>query len=214
VKILIARMRAQVERLLEREAESETGLRPRLLEASFGEGDDALRPPLRLAGTRIHGQIDRVDVSPDGGEGVVYDYKTGSRVWAAAKLAEEGKLQLQLYARAIRDLWGIEPIGGLYHPLGKRDDPRPRGFVVKGSPATELLDLAKTDRLEPDEVADALDAGVATAERVASEMRRGAIGRRPNGGRCPSFCRFQPICRLERSLGPGEREGEADGGEG
>ena len=111
-----------------------------------------LMPPLDLGEVRIHGQIDRVDVTPDRRFGVVYDYKTGSRAWAAAKLAEEGKLQLQLYARALRDLWGIEPIGGLYHPLGARDDPRPRGFVATGIEATEVLDLARTDRLEHEDV--------------------------------------------------------------
>jgi RecB family exonuclease len=209
-RILIARMRTQIERLLDRETGSETELRPALLEASFGEGEHNGRPPLDLGAVRIHGQIDRVDVTPDRRFGVVYDYKTGSRGWAAAKLDEEGKLQLQLYARALRDLWGIEPIGGLYYPLGSRVDPRPRGFVAGGVEATDVLDLARPDRLEQGDVQETLEAGASRATETAAAMRAGEIGRRPNGGTCPKFCRYQPICRLERSIGVDEIVGNGD----
>ncbi len=172
-RILTARMRAQIERLLDREARGETELRPALLEASFGDDRDGDVPSLGLEGLRIHGQIDRVDVTPDGRFGVVHDYKTGSKAWAAAKLADEGKLQLQLYARALRELWGIEPIGGLYHRLGARGDPRPRGFMATGIEATQALELVGTDRLEPDEVEDLLDAGESRAKESVAAMLGG-----------------------------------------
>ncbi|MEK6327934.1 MAG: PD-(D/E)XK nuclease family protein [Actinomycetota bacterium] len=209
-RILTARMWAQIERLLDREARGETELRPALLEASFGDDRDGEVPSLDLDGVGIHGQIDRVDVTPDGRFGVVHDYKTGSTAWAAAKLAEEGKLQLQLYARALRELWEIEPIGGLYHRLGARGDPRPRGFVAAGIEATEALDLVGTDRLEPDEVRELLDAGESRAKESVAAMRAGQIDRAPNGGSCPPWCRFQPICRLERSIGAEEVAGNGD----
>ncbi|HYX78622.1 MAG TPA: PD-(D/E)XK nuclease family protein, partial [Solirubrobacterales bacterium] len=209
--VLIARMRALIERLLDREARTETELRPALLEASFGEGEDCDRPPLDLGGFRVHGQIDRVDVTPAGRFGVVYDYKTGSRAWAGAKLEEEGKLQLQLYAQALRELWGIEPIGGLYYPLAKRDDPRPRGFAVEGFEATDALELFRPDRVTDQVGRETVEAGVARAREVAAAMRRGEINRKPNGGRCPEWCNYQPICRIERSLGPDGGDSEAGG---
>jgi ATP-dependent helicase/nuclease subunit B len=212
-RVLLARMRAQIERLLERESRTETELRPALLEASFGEREGDTQPPLDLGGVRIHGQIDRVDTTPDGRFGVVYDYKTGSRAWAAAKLGDEGKLQLQLYARAIADLWEIEPIGGLYHPLGSTKDPRPRGFVVGGLEATDDLELPRTDRLDEDAVRETVEAGASTAREKAEAMHRGQIDRDPNGGRCPKWCRYQPICRLERSIGTEESAGNGGNGE-
>ena len=58
-------MRAQIGRLLERESQSDTPLRPALLEASFTEDEESDRGPLDLGGLRIHGQIDRVDTTPD-----------------------------------------------------------------------------------------------------------------------------------------------------
>jgi RecB family exonuclease len=213
-RILVARMRAQIERLLEREAASETALRPELLEAGFGDAEDDAQPSLDLGDVRIHGQIDRVDVTPDRGFGVVYDYKTGSKAWPAAKLNDEGKLQLQLYARALQDLWGIEPIGGLYYPLGSRDKPRPRGFAAAGIEATELLDLARPDRLDHEDVQETLRAGASRAREKAAAMRGGEIGRQPNGGNCPKFCRYQPICRLERSVGVDDVAGDGEGGNG
>ena len=182
-------MRAQIERLLERESRSETTLRPLLIEASFGDGDDAKKPALHLGDLALHGMIDRVDVTPDERFGVVYDYKTSSKVTSGAKLAEAGKLQLQLYARAIRDQWGIEPLGGLYYQLGGSRDPKPRGFVAGGD-TTEGLDLKKPDFMDLDQVEETVEAGVETARERAAAMRRGAIGRDPNGGECPSWCQL------------------------
>jgi ATP-dependent helicase/DNAse subunit B len=206
-RIALERMTAQVHRLLERESRSDTDMRPALLEASFGDSESADRPVLDLGNMRLHGQIDRVDVTPDGARGIVYDYKTSSKVWAAAKLADEGKLQLQLYARAVRDRWGIEPVGGLYYQLGGSGDPAPRGFVAKDVPGAEGLELKRTDRLEPEQVEEIVEAGVERAREKGAAMRGGAIGREPNRGRCPEWCTYQPICRLERATTPEEQAG-------
>jgi ATP-dependent helicase/DNAse subunit B len=211
--VAMERMRAQIDRLLERESRSDSELRPLLIEASFGEGEESERPPLDLGELALHGMIDRVDVTPDGGAGIVYDYKTSSSVTAGAKLAEEGKLQLQLYAQAIREQWGIEPLGGLYYQLGGSGNPRPRGFVADVDQATEGLDLTRTDILDPDDVRDAVAAGVATAKERAAAMRRGEIDRKPNQGQCPKWCTYQPICRLERAIGPDDG-GNGNGGNG
>ena len=211
-EVALERMRAQIHRLLERESRAETSLRPALFEASFGDREGADKPSLDLGDLSLHGQIDRVDVSPDGRYGLVYDYKTGSKVWAAAKLAEEGKLQLQLYARALRDRWGIEPLGGLYYQLGGSGDPKPRGFVVKGADGADALDLTRTDRLDAENVEATVEDGVQRAREKAAAMRRGAIGREPNRGRCPDWCRYQPICRLERSLSAEDEGAEEENG--
>ena len=211
--LAMERMRAQINRLLERESRSETDLRPLLLEAAFGEGEGFEKPVLQLDDLSVHGVIDRVDVTPDRRAGIVYDYKTSKSVTPGRKLGEEGKLQLQLYARAIRERWGIEPLGGLYYQLGGPDDPRPRGFVAATDEATSGLDLTSTDILDPDEVGNTVQAGVTDARDRAAAMRRGEIDRRPNQGRCPKWCTYQPICRLERAIGPGDG-GNGDGGNG
>jgi hypothetical protein len=112
--------------------------------------------------------------------------------------------------RVAERILGLEPVAGLYHPLGavgtgKR---KPRGLVAKEDERLTAFDIVRSDRLEADDFAQALDQAEATAAAAADEMRAGAIGRRPLGGECPKYCTFQTICRLERSLGAvGEQTG-------
>jgi RecB family exonuclease len=209
----LARARAQVESFLESEAEADTELRPRadLLEWEFGfEGEDD-PGPLRRGGLVLRGRVDRVDVAPDSRAAVVRDYKTGSSVVGAGSFRERGTLQIQLYMTAVRDLLGLEPIAGLYQPLGATDPDRrrPRGLAARGDARLAGLDLAwrSKDICETDDLEEHLAAALDRAEQGAGEVRAGRIARRPLGGRCPEHCTFQPICRLERALGVPAEEG-------
>jgi ATP-dependent helicase/DNAse subunit B len=199
------RMLLLIERFLEREAESDIPLRPDpgLIEASFGRGDDDQKGALGLNGLRLHGKIDRVDVAPGGAMGLVRDYKSG-KATPAAKLAKEGKLQPQLYMLALRDLWGIEPIGGVYVPLSasKPDKARPRGILDKREKA-ELLaggGFVRNDFLDEEDLTEVLDAAHARASEIVADMRAGRITRDPLEDKCPKHCTFQPICRRERAV--------------
>jgi len=184
---------------------------PLLLEADFGEGKD--KGPLELDGVRLHGQIDRVDVGdgPAGLVGLVTDYKLSSKVTTAAGLSEEGKLQLQLYSLALRELWGIEPLGGVYLPLRGTDKRMGRG-LLRGE-MKELLegyDFVSTDLLPDEEFDAALDDAKAAAERIADRIRSGRVRRDPQGGECPRYCRWQTICRKERGMEEKDDEEELD----
>jgi ATP-dependent helicase/DNAse subunit B len=213
----LARARAQVEAFLASEAESETELRPRpdLLEWEFGfegEGDPG---PLRRGSLVLRGRVDRIDVAADGHAAVVRDYKTGSSVIGAGAFRDRGTLQIQLYMTAVRDLLGLEPVAGLYQPLGATDPDkrRPRGLALRGDDRLSGLDLAwkSKDVCETDDLEEHLAGAVERAERGGGEMRAGRIDRKPLGGRCPEYCTFQSICRLERALGvPTDNGGEEE----
>jgi hypothetical protein len=41
-------------------------------------------------------------------------------------------------------------------------------------------------------------------------MQAGDIKRDPLNRQCPKYCAYQPICRLERSLGVDAEEGEEE----
>jgi RecB family exonuclease len=205
-----------VDGFLEREARATSPLTPdpELLEASFGEREDAVRPPLDLGGFSLHGKIDRVDVSAAGGGGLIRDYKGSRKVTSGARLLDEGKLQLQLYARALSRLWDIDPLGGVYEPLAATDDHRPRG-ILRGDEregALAGLDAVDTDMLDPEQFAAALDRAHARAAEIVAGMRGGRITRDPIDDRCPSFCTFQAICRRERAVGrePGPLDDDED----
>jgi ATP-dependent helicase/nuclease subunit B len=199
-----ARVEALVAGFLERDAASGPALAPdpELIEASFGEGERDSRPPLELSGLRLHGKIDRVDVpATEEAAGLVRDYKASREVTAAAKLADEGKLQLQLYALALHRLWDRRPIGALYQPLAATSDHRPRGLALASEREGMLagLDLYKTDLLAQDDFERMLQEAASEAARIATQMREGRIARDPIDDECPSWCTFQAICRRERA---------------
>ena len=198
------RVSGLIEALLEREADRPAVALPdpELLEASFGEETE--RGPLELDGLQLHGRIDRVDVAPSGG--VVRDYKLG-KATRHEDFAKQGKLQLPLYMVALRELWGIEPLAGLYQSLSATRDPRPRGLGLTEQRDGDLVgvDLPGTDWLEREEFEEVLRVARGEAARIVGEMRGGRIRRNPIEGTCPSYCTYAPICRRER--GPiAERE--------
>ena len=71
------------------------------------------------AGMGVTGRVDRIDVDA-GGRALVRDYK-GRTVSAGARWAQDRRLQVALYALAVRELLGLEPVGALYQPVGHRD---------------------------------------------------------------------------------------------
>lgn len=202
-------MRRRVERLLvaflRREAARESPrLRPSLLEADFGE--EASKPALPIGDWALHGRIDRVDEGD--GVGLAIDYKLAREVTPVAKFVEKGTLQLPLYLLALRELWGMDVVGGLYQPLRPTTNPRPRGLVRKEEGEQLLADvnLYDGDLLSSDEFEAALNDAAGRATQAVARMRDGDIDRDPGPppgvkghNQCPKFCTFAPICRRERA---------------
>jgi ATP-dependent helicase/DNAse subunit B len=189
------------------EARTPTPFRPapELAEARFGF-DDSEKGALPLGSGGVHGQIDRIDIGP-AGEALVQDYKSGAKVDGGKRMLERGKLQLQLYLLAARELWGLDLAGGLYRPLGARNenDRKPKGLLRK-----ELKeDLAGLnprpgDHLDDEAFEGALDEARERSEKIIGAIQAGDIGRRPIGNVCPRYCHFQPICRRERGVSEDE----------
>ncbi len=185
-----------------------------LTEASFGD-DDSAKGPLSLNGGGIHGRIDRIDLGP-GGEALVQDYKSGSKVDGGAGMLDRGKLQLQLYLLAVRELWGLELAGGLYRPLGGTSERQPKGLLRKElKPDLAPLKPRQNDHLTDEAFEEALMAARKRAEEIIDGIRSGEVVRDPIDGKCPKWCTFQPICRRERGLPEEEPQPEVEvvGGE-
>ena len=182
---------------------------PDLFEASFGlrKSDKDAYPISDRA--KIHGSIDRIDLGPSG-EALVQDYKSSTKVDGGKGMLERGKLQLQLYLLAVRELWGKDLAGGVYRPLGGSGDRKPKGLLRKEvKDDLAALDPRPNDHLADEAFEQALDEARLAAAEIADRIQAGDIGRRPLKDRCPDYCTFQPICRRERGL-PEEEEGEED----
>ena len=76
---------------------------------------------------------------------------------------------------------------------------------------TDALDLVEPTASTREAVQETLEAGVRGAPREGGGDARGEIDRKPNRDRCPDWCRYQAICRLERSLGTEEPPSSAEG---
>jgi ATP-dependent helicase/DNAse subunit B len=209
----LRRVEGLVQAFLQDETATAIPFAPAHTEAAFGF-EDSEKGPLRLAGGGVHGQIDRVDLGPRD-EALVQDYKSGARVEGGPGMLEKkGKLQLQLYMLAARELWGHELAGGLYRPLGATSDRQPKGLLRKEL-AEDLagLDPRPKDHLDDEAFESALDEAREKAEEIIASVHTGKVVRDPLGGSCPDYCTFQPICRRERGLPedePWSEEGEEE----
>jgi ATP-dependent helicase/DNAse subunit B len=185
--------------LVEEECESELSLVPRRFEVSFGNERAApeLQRGLELGpDLTLSGKIDRIDFDPFGARGTVQDYKSGKHAHSAAEIERELRLQVPLYMLVLRDLIGLEPLGGLYRPLaGTR---RARG-LVRASEIETLPGYVKSDYLDEEAFWGVVESARATATALAERIREGDLQHDPRGGECPAWCDLWPVCRVERA---------------
>jgi ATP-dependent helicase/nuclease subunit B len=180
------------------ECESELTLVPRRFEVLFG-GERAapeLQRGLDLGdGLTLSGKIDRIDQDPFGARGIVQDYKSGKHAHSAREIESELRLQIPLYMLVLRDLVGLEPLGGLYRPLaGER---KARG-LLRASEGETLKGYSKNDYLEEEAFWGAVDRARETARSLGQRIRSGDVVHDPKGGECPTWCSLWPMCRVPR----------------
>ena len=195
---LVGTLRRDLEGFVRDEAASPQPLVPRRFEVAFGSERSApeLQRGLRLSeGTQLSGKIDRIDVDPYSARGIVQDYKSG-RAHSAKQIDEELKLQIPLYLLVLRDLVGIEPLGGLYRSLsGARVS---RG-LLRREEAADLPGFQRNDYLPDDEFWGLVETARERAATFADRIRKGDVRHDPKGGECPTWCDMWPICRVERA---------------
>ena len=214
-RILMARMRAQIERLLDREAAGETELRPALLEASFGEGADGRsaaarprrgpdprpdRPGGRDPGRTLRRRLRLQDRLQGMGGG---EARRGGQAAAPA-----------LRARPSRPAGRSSRSAASTTRSARGTTPARAGSWPAGIEATEALDLVSTDRLEPEErPGDARSRRSRAPRRRSRRCAQAKSGATRTAAAAPKWCRYQPICRLERSIGAEEVAGNGDAAE-
>jgi ATP-dependent helicase/nuclease subunit B len=185
-----------LEALVRAEAESRSPLEPRRFEVAFGTERAApeLQRGLDLGGVTLSGKIDRIDVDPFSARGLVIDYKSGKGAYSAQQIEQELRLQIPLYMLVLRDLVGIEPLGGAYRALGGAR--RMRGMVRAGE---GLEGFVRDDELDEDVFWGRVDSARETARTLAERIRVGHVAHDPRGGGCPSWCDLWSMCRVRRT---------------
>jgi ATP-dependent helicase/DNAse subunit B len=191
---------ADLRRYLRFEAGDGSDWAPAAVELRFGfAGEEGSLPALELGArpdrVRVRGAIDRVDVDPGGARAIVRDYKSGSArpEHQGARWQSDRRLQVALYMLAVRELLGLEPVAGLYQPLGG-GDLRPRGVFLEGAPVGGAV--VGNDARDRDELDQVLDDARARALAVTARLRSGELIPCPEN--CSrDGCRYPGICRSQ-----------------
>lgn len=185
------RLARSTRRVVQEDATFLEGLSPAAHEWSFGFGDD---PPEQFTGFALRGRIDRIDVGATGF--AIIDYKTGSvEGRQAARFADEGLVQLPLYAEVVRRRLGAgEPVAGLYRSI--LNSGKPRGFFRQGG--LEAGGLTRTDGFTEEGIVALIAEAEARAARAVEGMKAGRIEQKPDPKRCPAYCPARVYCEGRR----------------
>jgi ATP-dependent helicase/DNAse subunit B len=181
------------------EAASPLRLVPRQFEVGFGSDRSApqLQRGLHLGdGLYLSGKIDRIDVDPFSARGIVQDYKSGRSAHSAKQIDEELKLQIPLYMLVLRDLVGIEPLGGVYRALAGA---RVTRGLLSAADADDLPGFQRNDYLDDEAFWGLVDTARERALGYAQRIRAGDVHHDPKGGTCPAWCDLWTMCRVERA---------------
>jgi ATP-dependent helicase/DNAse subunit B len=188
-----------LEKLVRREAESPSPLVPNRFEVSFGSERSApeLQRGLDLGGFTVSGKIDRIDRDPFGARGIVVDYKSGRSAHTAAEIERELHLQIPLYMLVLRDLVGIEPLGGIYRALA--GEGQARGVLRAEAREDGLPGFQRNDYVDEEAFWAGIERAQEHARGTVSRIREGDVRHDPKRGSCPQWCDLWPICRVRRS---------------
>jgi ATP-dependent helicase/DNAse subunit B len=181
------------------ETASELQLVPRRFEVSFGSerSPQELQRGLDLGTFTLSGKIDRIDLDPFSARGIVQDYKSGKTAHSAAQIESELKLQIPLYMLVLRDLVGIEPLGGIYRALsGKRDA---RGLLRAEAKEDGVPGFSRNDYLDEEAFWGQVERAEELARGFVGRIRGGDVQHDPKGGDCPPWCELWRMCRVNRA---------------
>jgi ATP-dependent helicase/DNAse subunit B len=181
------------------EARSPLQFVPRRFEVSFGSERSApeLQRGLSLGdGLFVSGKIDRIDIDPFSARGIVQDYKSGRSAPSAKQIDDDLRLQIPLYMLVLRDLVGIEPLGGVYRALA---GPRISRGLLQAGAVDDLPGYQRNDYVSDDDFWSLVDTSRDRARRFADRIRAGDVRHDPKGDACPAWCDLWTMCRIERS---------------
>ena len=190
-------LRRDLDEFVRRETELGLPLVPRRFEVLFGSDRAApeLQHGLDLGGFSLSGKIDRIDLDPFSARGIVQDYKSGKTAFSAAKIDSELRLQIPLYMLVLRDLVGVEPLGGLYRALA---GDRPARGLLRAEAKSDLPGFTSTDYLDEERFWAQVETARGRAVQHVERIRGGDVLHDPKGGECPSWCELWSMCRIRR----------------
>jgi hypothetical protein len=128
--------------------------------------------------------------------GIVQDYKSGKGSHSARQIDADRRLQVPLYMLVLRDLVGVEPLGGVYRALSGA---RAARGMLRAEARDDLPGFKANDYLDETEFWAQVQTAQERARAAASRIRRGDVAHDPKGGDCPAWCDLWTMCRVARA---------------
>jgi hypothetical protein len=97
----------------------------------------------------------------------------------------------------LRDLVGVEPLGGLYRPLS--GDRKARGLLRASARADGVPGYSARDYVDEDDFWGTVDRAQEVGRRMVARIREGDVRHDPREGSCPSWCKLGSMCRVGRA---------------
>jgi RecB family exonuclease len=185
---LTERLRRHLRAMLGREAALGSALVPTVLERRMA--DTTILADV-APGVVVSGQIDRLDVSPDGAHGLVVDYKRSLPGFSPKSEDVTKRLQLPLYAKMAETTLGLDfaPIGGLYVGLLEAGAQGAVREDVAGAPA-----VGKTYLVSEERWAEITDEALTAVRDAVGRLRAGELTPPPADG-CSRWCHCGDLWR-------------------
>ncbi|MHB1325807.1 MAG: PD-(D/E)XK nuclease family protein [Thermoleophilia bacterium] len=195
---------SHLDRLIERERRMRPQFEPHQLEWGFGTCDGKPggrydeETMLKFEDVKLCGRIDRVDIRKGTNQAIVIDYKTSmdDNLPRQKHFKKSGTIQVPLYMLALREIWGLEPVGGEYYGIvGKRR----RGLYLK-----EFADILGKDSGEPfpgefveaEVFEEIIETARGLALKAAQGIRSGCFDCEPRENSNCKYCNFGGVCRF------------------
>ena len=97
----------------------------------------------------------------------------------------------------LRDLVGVEPLGGIYRALaGKRDA---RGLLRAEAKEDGVPGFSRNDYLDEEAFWGQVERAQELASGFVERIRGGDVKHDPKGGDCPPWCELWRMCRVRRA---------------
>ena len=199
--ILKADLYYHLNRYIDREIASERSLKYYDFEVSFGSssskcgGKNDTDNVLPIGDFNLRGRLDRVDWQGDRDYGLVIDYKASKKVASFSSFENDKEIQLPLYILALREAFGLTPIGGEYYSLRgeKRGGLYLEGFdELTGAVSAEVN---KKDIVDSETFEHALETAKILAREAAAGIRTGSFSTGLLNKDDCDWCGLGGVCR-------------------
>ena len=97
----------------------------------------------------------------------------------------------------LRDLVGVEPLGGVYRALA--GEGQARGVLREEAREDGLPGFQRNDYVDEDAFWGGIERAQDHARAMVSRIRAGDVRHDPKRGSCPQWCDLWPMCRVRRS---------------